>query len=166
VSRGAAARGFLIGSLLQAPLEVLGARVQAGYAAAGLGDLRPAHSIVFRTLAPAGERVTDLANRVHTTKQALGYLVDYLVQHGYLERLPDPTDGRAQIVRRTERGWEANRVARLVVAEVQAEWAALLGEDRLDQLLGLLTELAGQLGAQYAGSISELSTDPDALRDS
>jgi DNA-binding MarR family transcriptional regulator len=143
--------------LLQVPLEVLGQRVQAGYAAAGLDDLRPAYSLVFRTLAPDGERVTVLAARAHTTKQAMGYLVDCLVQHGYLERLPDPSDGRAQIVRRTERGWLANRVAREVVAEVQAEWAAMLGQDRLDQLITLLTELASCLGAQYAGSISELS---------
>jgi DNA-binding MarR family transcriptional regulator len=153
----AGAGGFLIGSLLQVPLEVLGQRVQAGYAAAGLDDLRPAHSVVFRTLAPAGERVTELAARAHTTKQAMGYLVDYLVQHGYLERLPDPTDGRAQIVRRTERGWEANRVAREVVGDVQAEWAAMLGEARLDQLLTLLIDLASRLGARYAGSISEVS---------
>jgi DNA-binding MarR family transcriptional regulator len=112
---------------------------------------------VFRTLAPDGERVTELAARAHTTKQAMGYLVDYLVQHGYLERLRDPTDGRAQIVRRTERGWEANRVAREVVGDVQAEWAAMLGPHRLDQLVNLLTDLASRLGARYAGSISELS---------
>jgi len=156
-----AADGFLIGSLLQVPLEVLGQRVQAGYAAAGLDDLRPAHSVVFRTLAPDGERVTDLAARAHTTKQAMGYLVDYLVQHGYLERLPDSTDGRAQIVRRTARGWEANRVARQVVSEVQAEWAATLGHDRLELLLSLLAELAARLGARYEGSISELSARPE-----
>jgi DNA-binding MarR family transcriptional regulator len=87
----------------------------------------------------------------------MGYLVDYLVQRGYLERLPDATDGRAQIVRRTARGWEANRVARQVVSEVQAEWAATLGHDRLELLLSLLAELAARLGAQYEGSISELS---------
>jgi DNA-binding MarR family transcriptional regulator len=156
------AAGFLIGSLLQVPLEVLGQRVQDAYAAAGLTELRPAHGAVFRYLAPDGERITDVAARAQTTKQAMGYLVEYLVQHGYLERLPDPTDGRAQIVRRTQRGWQANRIAREVVAAVQAEWAELLGAGRFEDLLSLLTELGSRLGAEYAGSISEVSARPTA----
>jgi DNA-binding MarR family transcriptional regulator len=166
VSRGAPDRlpaaGFLIGSLLQVPLEVLGNRIQAAYAAAGLAEIRPAHGAVFRNLAADGERITELAARAHTTKQAMGYLVDYLVQHGYLERLPDPTDGRAQIVRRTDRGWTVNRIARQVVAEVQTEWATILEPARFALLLSLLTELASQLGVEYVGSISEVSARPAA----
>lgn len=149
--------GFLIGSLLGIPLDELGRRVQEGCVAAGLGDIRPAHRPVFRFLAPEGERVTELAARAGASKQAMGYLVDYLVQHGYLERLPDPTDGRAQIVRRTERGWEVNRVARRVVADVQAEWSAALGADHMAELLRLLGALCQHLGHSYPGSISEIS---------
>lgn len=149
--------GFLIGSLLGAPYEVLQRRVQEGYAAAGFTDLRPAHGPVFRYLAPDGERVTTLASRAGTSKQAMGYLVDYLVERGYLERAPDPTDGRAQIVRRTARGWAVNRLARRVVAEVQAEWTAGLGEARMTQLLAGLRDLARLLGVEYAGSISAIS---------
>jgi DNA-binding MarR family transcriptional regulator len=158
--------GFLIGSLLQAPLAELGRRVQDAYAAAGFADVRPAHSVVFRLLAPQGERVTDLAARAGTTKQAMGYLVDYLVRRGYLERLPDPTDGRAHIVRRTERGWAVNRLARDVVAAAQAEWAATLGPARFQRMLDVLADLATLLGVGYAGSISEVSTRADPLRHS
>jgi DNA-binding MarR family transcriptional regulator len=158
------ADGFLVGSLLQAPLAELGRRVQAAYAAAGFGDVRPAHHVIFSSLAPQGERVTDLAARVGTTKQAMGYLVDYLVERGYLERLPDPTDGRAHIVRRTKRGWGANRLAREVVAAAQAEWAAALGPDRFQHLLDVLAELAALLGVQYADSVSEVSTRAEPLQ--
>ena len=77
--------GFLIGSLLQAPLADLGQRVDTAYAAAGFSDVRPAHRVVFTSLAPDGERVTDLAARTGATKQSMGYLVDYLVGRGYLE---------------------------------------------------------------------------------
>ena len=149
--------GFLIGSLLGIPSDVLGRRVQEGYVAAGLDGIRPAHTPVFRHLQPEGDRVTDLAARAGMTKQAIGYLVEYLIRHGYLERLPDPTDGRAQIVQRTERGWEVNRVARQVVAEVQDEWASALGEERMEQLRELLGDLVRFLGVQYVGSISEVS---------
>jgi DNA-binding MarR family transcriptional regulator len=157
-NRSSAAGGFLIGSLLQVPLADLGRRIHAAYAAAGFGDVRPAHYVVFTSLAPDGDRVTDLAARTGTTKQAMGYLVDYLVGRGYLERLPDPTDGRAQIVRRTERGWVANRLAREVVATAQDEWSAAVGPRRFQQLLDALAELAAYLGAEYAGSVSERST--------
>jgi hypothetical protein len=74
--------------------------------------------------------------------------------------LPDPTDGRAQIVRRTDRGWIVNRIARQVVAEVQTEWATILELARFELLLSLLTELASQLGVEYLGSISEVSARP------
>jgi DNA-binding MarR family transcriptional regulator len=152
---------FLIGVLLQVPFAVLGQRVQEGYAAAGFGDVRPAHEPVFRFLAPEGNRVTDLAARAGMTKQAMGYLVDYLVQHGYLERVPDPTDRRAQVVRRTERGWEVNRTARRVVEQVQAEWAHELGEERMSQLLERLRDLFDLVGGVAAlgfGTPAEIAT--------
>jgi len=155
---GSHADGFLIGSLLGIPYDVLGKRVEAGYLEAGFADLRPAHSPVFRFLSPEGDRITDLARRAGTTKQAMGYLVEYLIGHGYLERLPDPTDGRAQIVRRTARGWAVNRTARDVVAAVQAEWTAAIGEERMGVLLEVLRELVTALGVEYEGSVSEVST--------
>jgi DNA-binding MarR family transcriptional regulator len=164
LSNLSSADGFLIGSLLQAPLAEIGRRIHAAYATAGFGDIRPAHDVVFISLAPHGERVTDLAAHTGTTKQAMGYLVDYLVGRGYLERLPDPTDGRAQIVRRTARGWAANRLAREVVAAAQDEWSAALGPARFEHLLEALADLAAHLGVEYAGSISEVSTRHGAPR--
>ena len=155
---GSHADGFLIGSLLGIPYDVLGKRVEAGYLDAGFADLRPAHSPVFRFLSPEGDRVTDLARRAGTTKQAMGYLVEYLIGRGYLERLPDPTDGRAQIVRRTARGWSVNQTAREVVASVQAEWAAAIGEAQMSVLLDALRDLVAALGVDYTGSVSEVST--------
>jgi DNA-binding MarR family transcriptional regulator len=152
---------FLIGVLLQVPFAVLGQRVREGYAAAGFGDVRPAYEPVFRVLAPEGNRVTDLATRAGMSKQAMGYLVDYLVQRGYLERVPDPTDRRAQVVRRTERGWEVNRTARRVVEQVQAEWAHELGEERMSQLLERLRdlfELVGGVAALGFGTPGEVAT--------
>ncbi len=150
---------FLIGVLLQIPFAALSKRVREGYAAAGFTDIRPTHEPVFRFLAPEGNRVTDLAARASTTKQAMGYLVDYLVQQGYLERVPDPTDRRAQVVCRTERGWAVNRTARNVVAQVQAEWAHQLGEERMSQLLERLRELVDLVGGvDSVGTPSEIET--------
>jgi DNA-binding MarR family transcriptional regulator len=152
--------GFLIGSLLSAAAAELERRVLDGYQAAGYTDIRAVHSNIFRLIPPQGCRVTELAERLYSSKQATGYLVDYLEAHGYLERVADPRDGRAQIVRRTERGWEVNRLARQLVQQIQAEWAQQLGEERMGSLIESLRMLVQQLGVPYEGSISEVSTRP------
>lgn len=151
-------QGFLIGSLVAIVAAELEHRVLAGYHTAGFVDIRAAHAQILRQLPPEGCRVTELADQLHSSKQATGYLVEYLEGRGYLERVADPDDRRAQIVRRTERGWEANRVARSLVAQIQHEWAQQLGEERMAALIESLRELVQLLGITYQGSISEIST--------
>jgi DNA-binding MarR family transcriptional regulator len=153
-------QGFLIGALLLYPTDELRRRVYEGYMEAGFTDLRPAHEPVLGLLSPEGDHIVDLAKRARTTKQAMGYLVAYLEERGYLERVPDPKDGRAQIVRRTERGWEVNRTARRLVEEVQHEWAEQLGAERMEQLISILSDLVKIIGVQYEGSVSEISARP------
>jgi DNA-binding MarR family transcriptional regulator len=146
------AEGFLIGALTAITSDALRQRVQERYAAAGFADLRPAHDVVFALLRPHGNRIVDLAKRAQMTKQSMGYLVTYLEAQGYLERVPDPTDRRAQLVRRTARGWAFQRFARRAMQEVQDEWAAQLGPERMEQLILLLRDLVRLLGVEYRGS--------------
>ena len=51
------------------------------------------------------------AEQAQVTKQTAGFLVDQLEKAGYLERVPDPTDGRARLVRVTEKAKGAMPVA-------------------------------------------------------
>ncbi|HEX6348635.1 MAG TPA: MarR family winged helix-turn-helix transcriptional regulator [Candidatus Dormibacteraeota bacterium] len=147
--------GFLIG----APLSILFHRLQRqvldGLAAAGFGDLSTAYLPVFQLLGPDGGRVSDLARKAGTTKQAMSYLVAYLERRGYVERRPDPSDRRAQLVVRTARGWEVSRIAREVVLETQSEWARLLGAEAMADLLGGLRALVGRLGHEFSGSAAD-----------
>jgi DNA-binding MarR family transcriptional regulator len=75
------------------------------------------------------------------TKQTAKILVDELERLGYVHRSPDPGDGRARLIRITERGRASIAVARATIAEIEAEWTAHLGRDRMDQLRGALTAL-------------------------
>jgi DNA-binding MarR family transcriptional regulator len=109
--------------------------------AAGYDDLRPAHAAVFANLRGEGSRAVDVADRAGMTKQSMGYLVDYLVERGYLERMPDPTDGRAQLIRLTPRGWDAEQAGNAAFAAIEAEWSARLGDERWAELRTLLTQL-------------------------
>jgi DNA-binding MarR family transcriptional regulator len=138
-----------------------------GLAAAGMSDLSAAYLPVFQLLPPEGGRITDLARKAGTTKQAVGYLVAHLERQGYLERELDPSDRRSALVSRTERGWTVNRISRDVVHRVQGEWAQLLGEQEMASLISALCELVARLGAEYRGSVADVDVlDPRARRSS
>ena len=121
-----------VGLLLFLPYRAMETRVFEGLAAAGFDDLTPAQARVFQRIAPEGSRLTDLAAQAGITKQSAGFLVDQLERAGYVDRVPDPADGRARLVRIAERGARSVEASRGIVAEVEAEWTAHLGERRMD----------------------------------
>ncbi|WP_345770568.1 MarR family winged helix-turn-helix transcriptional regulator [Blastococcus saxobsidens] len=130
-----------LGLLCFYPYRAMEARILAGLAAAGFDDLTPAQGRIAARIGPAGTRLTDLAEQALVTKQTAGSLVDSLVRCGYVERVPDPTDARARLVRMAERGRAAVAVARRLEAEVEAEWTAHLGEEATATLRAALTRL-------------------------
>jgi len=134
-----------IGILLRDPYQEVVRRVSADLAAAGFDDLRPAHTAVFQHIEADGSRLTDLAARAQITKQSMGYLVDYLEQHGYLERRSDPSDRRATLISLTERGWEQVRASLAIIDALEAEWTSQLGDVRMEELRLSLTELRGPM---------------------
>jgi DNA-binding MarR family transcriptional regulator len=58
-----------------------------------------------------------------------------------VERAPDPTDGRARLVRLTARAAEVVAVADAEVERVLAEWADHVGAERLRQMHDVLRDL-------------------------
>jgi DNA-binding MarR family transcriptional regulator len=131
-----------LGILLRSPFQEVVRRVSAGLAEAGFTDLRPAHTAVFQHIDADGSRLTDLAERAQITKQSMGYLVDYLEQHGYLERRPDPSDRRASLVCLTERGWAQIQTALAIIATLEEDWTRTLGNEQMQHLRELLSQLA------------------------
>lgn len=130
-----------LGLLLFIPYRAMESRVFAALAEAGFGDVTPAQARVFQRIAPGGSRLTELAEQAQITKQSAGFLVDQLERAGYVERVTDPTDARARLVRISERGARTIPLAAAVVAEVEAEWEAHLGKQRMRQLREALTRL-------------------------
>lgn len=138
----------MLGALLRIPFQAINRRIQADLTEAGFDDLRPAHFSVFQHLPQNGARATVLAERAQMTKQSMGALLDHLQAGGYIERTPDPTDGRAQIVVRTERGWEVERSARESIRRLERDWGQRLGPERLSQAKAFLTDLVGEIEDQ------------------
>lgn len=132
---------YMIGALLRIPFQETVRRVLEDLLAAGFVDLRAAHLAVFQHLSPGGTRPSELAERAQITKQSMGYLVEHLVAAGYVEQVSDPRDGRARLVRLTERGRAVDDAARDSMRSLEAEWAISLGADRYAQLKAALTDL-------------------------
>ena len=130
----------LVTEVLRAFVSQLHERLDA----AGYSDIRPAHGHVFYTIGAEGGRVVDMAERAQLTKQAMAKLVADLEERGYLEREPDPADRRAKIVRLTDAGWAAVRVAAAAIADIERQWAREIGEERLRVLRETLAELAAR----------------------
>ena len=91
-------------------------------AAAGYPDISTAAHPVFENIDPDGTRLTELAARSDMTHQSMGELVATLEQRGYLERRPDPTDGRARLVCLTPKGRELVRISLREIAAIEADW--------------------------------------------
>ncbi|MFI6604022.1 MarR family winged helix-turn-helix transcriptional regulator [Nonomuraea sp. NPDC050536] len=130
-----------LGLLCFIPYRAMESRVMEALAAAGFDDITLAQSRVFQRVGPDGTRLTDLAEQARVSKQTTTFLVDQLERAGYVERVPDPTDARARLVRIASRGREAVAMARQIEAEVEAEWASHLGKRDTAQLRRILTQL-------------------------
>lgn len=128
--------------LLGEAFRSLDGHLHEGVAAAGFEDVRPAHYAVFRFLKPGGSRVTELAEEARMTKQSMGELVVYLERRGYVERLPDPRDGRAKVVVLTEAGLRFAQAAVERVGQIEDALAERMGgQERLEGLAASLEEL-------------------------
>jgi DNA-binding MarR family transcriptional regulator len=107
----------------------------------GFADIRHAHGCVFRYVGREGVRLTDLAELAGHSKQAVGEFVADLEALGYLERVADPADRRAKIIRLTTRGVEAKQAALESFAAIEREWAEQIGEERVAALRDALERL-------------------------
>ena len=110
----------------------------------GHGAVRTAHGAVFQYLDDDGTTVSTLAERAEMTKQAMAELVQYLEEHGYVRRVPNPQDGRAKLVLPTAKGREVVAIAQSLVPELEKRLIKALGRARWQQLrddLGTIQEL-------------------------
>jgi DNA-binding MarR family transcriptional regulator len=96
----------------------------------GFGHVREGHGCVFGFIdIENGSRLTEMAERAGLTKQAVGEAATELERLGYAERVPDPTDKRAKIIKLTPSGVDACLTGRRIFAEIEREWAEQFGEE-------------------------------------
>lgn len=110
----------------------------------GYEDVRPGHSAVFMNIdRRSGTGLSELARRARITKQGMMLLIDELEGRGYVRRVPDPSDGRAKIVKLTARGRRYVAEARRVIAGIESRLRRELGTRRYSELRTSLEWMAG-----------------------
>jgi DNA-binding MarR family transcriptional regulator len=127
--------------LLREPLRAMNAELIERLAEHGHDAVRLPHGNVLQYLDDAGTRVSVLAERAGLTKQAMAQLVEHLEAHGYVERVPDPGDRRAKLVRATARGRAVYAIVRDFLADLDARLDRELGAAKVARLRVLLEEL-------------------------
>jgi DNA-binding MarR family transcriptional regulator len=130
--------------LFEAAQEALFVEFRRELADAGYGDIRPTHGCVFRFVRDDGMRLTDLAHLAAMTKQSVGEIVDDLAEKGYVERIPDPDDRRAKLIRLTDRGAKAQRMGRRLLAEIESRWQERFGARRVAELRKTLEQIVAE----------------------
>jgi len=99
---------------------------------AGYPDMQAAFHPLFECIDEEGTRLTELAARADMTHQSMSEVVVSLEQRGYLERRPDPTDGRARLVCLTPAGQKLRRVGTEKIREIERLWQARWREAGID----------------------------------
>lgn len=107
--------------------------------------IRFAHLSVWGNVGISGIRLTDLADRATLSMAACSELVNELEDLGYLERRPDPSDGRAKLIFPTAQGLRLLEAAGREVAAIEERWRELLPADEFDRACRVFDRLIGAL---------------------
>lgn len=105
-------------------------------------DITPAQKAVLIQLETTGNRITTLAQRLGTSKQAASKLVQEIENKGLVVRLPDPEDGRASVIQFTDKGRAIVDTTVSYFEELERQIAAEIGHEDLALVKAKLKRIA------------------------
>jgi DNA-binding MarR family transcriptional regulator len=124
----------------------------------GWTDVRPAFGFVLLALRAGPGSLRNLPGVLGTSKQAVSKLVSAMVDAGYVELAADPADARAKQVRLSDRGRSLLGEVEQIWVELERDWAATLGTDRL---AALRADVETVVRAAHGGALPVVRTVGD-----
>jgi DNA-binding MarR family transcriptional regulator len=109
---------------------------------AGHGSVQSSYIGLLANVDTEGTRVVTIARRTGNTRQAVSQLVKAIEAAGYLERAPDPEDGRAVLVRHTSAGRAILADALEAMGTIEAGYEEIIGPRRMRALKKALADIA------------------------
>lgn len=129
--------------LLLAGFRAFADRGTEELAARGFEDVRPAHDFALRAIAAGADTPSELARRLSVTRQAAAKTIATLEERRYVERAPDPRDGRRLRLTITDRGAELMSTGEAVFAELRVQWEDQVGVGRIAEVEEAVRALVG-----------------------
>jgi len=145
VSSASEERGPYVGSMMRNAHQWVIELVYARVVAAGYDDLGRSQIAMFRYPTPDGLRPSQLADRLQITKQSVNDLLGEMEERGYLVRVPDPTDGRARVIRLTAKGRQLEAIVYDGAQSAERAIAELLGPRQFAQLRHSLEKVVSHI---------------------
>jgi DNA-binding MarR family transcriptional regulator len=105
----------------------------------GWKDVRPAYGYVLLAARESPITVTSVAALLGMTKQAASKLVESMVSDGYLLRGDHPEDARSKRLRLSAKGGRLLAAVESIYAELEAEWATIIGPAAVERMRSDLT---------------------------
>jgi DNA-binding MarR family transcriptional regulator len=136
--------------------------IDTALAEAGYGDIRSGDAKVFPFVPPEGIQIRELATHAGVRKQTMAQSVDQLERAGYLERRPNPQDGRSRLIVLSERGRAVQPLAASAGDRIEQRWAELTSEEEFATLRDLLHRLLDRI-AQADDEAAERLTSIDEI---
>ncbi len=149
---GAAGGGVPMARLLAMAYRELIDDMHGRLRVAGWTDVRPAYGFVLLAVRNGMATGSDLVPLLGMTKQAVSKLLEAMEASGYIERPAGAIgdDGRRRPVALAARGVALLAAVEELYAEIEAEWAAVIGSESLE---GVRRDLVAVLRARHGGAL-------------
>lgn len=112
----------------------------------GYADLRPSLGPLLSLIWFEGRPLNAIASQLAISPQACSQLVNLAEGGGYLERKPDPQDGRSKVVGLTPQGRNLVEHAVGIIREIESEYTELVGQTPYRRFTATLSALHKDLG--------------------
>lgn len=113
----------------------------------GFTDFKTSYLVFLANIDEEGITNSELAKRACVTKQMMSKTVSLLESEGYIYTEKSETDSRSSRIFMNSRGFELLYAVRDCVNEAHARFSGIVGEDRLEQTIDTLRQLANALDA-------------------
>jgi DNA-binding MarR family transcriptional regulator len=134
-------KGPRIGGMMRMAQRWIMEQVYAHVQANGYDELGRFHIDMFRANIPDGLHPTEVAERLGITKQSVNQAIRDLEAGGYLTLEPDPTDGRARVIRLTAEGHRVHDLAYTIAMSAEQAISRQLGPRRFSEFKKALEEI-------------------------
>jgi DNA-binding MarR family transcriptional regulator len=111
----------------------------------GYPEIKQAYNWVFATLDANGSRAIDMAAQAGITRQSMGEVIREMVDLGFVEMQPDPSDRRAKLVTWTRKGLDAGQQGYEHILEVEERFAQEFGDAEYEQARAILARITSML---------------------